>query len=300
SAVAMPITGWLADRIGRRTLFLASVIGFIITSMACGAAQNLEEMVAFRFLQGVSAAFIGPLSQSVMLDLNPPERHARAMSIWGMGIMVGALMGPILAGWLTESAGWRWVFYVTLPVGLATLALMWALLPATPRLGRKFDLFGFSMLALGLAALQLMLDRGAQKDWFDSAEIWIETGFAAACLWMFFVHLLTGRNTLFDRKMLADRNLLTALGFMVVIGIVMFSSMALLPPMLQRLFGWPVIDTGWVLAVRGIGIFVSMSIAGQLLGRIDARWLVGPGLLIAAYSLYQMSPWSLVTGGWPA
>lgn len=299
TAVAMPITGWLADRVGRRRLFLLSVFGFIIASMACGAAQNLEEMVLFRFLQGISAAFIGPLSQSVMLDINPPERHARAMSIWGMGIMVGPILGPIIGGWLTESANWRWVFYVNLPVGAATFALMWALLPATGRKSRKFDLFGFSMLALGLASLQLMLDRGAQEDWFDSIEIWIECGVSVACLWMFVIHLLTGRNTLFDRKMLADRNLLTALGFMVVIGVVMFSSIALLPPMLQRLFDWPVIDTGWVLAVRGIGILISMAIAGRLLGKIDARWLVGSGLAIAAYSLWQMSHWSLMMGAWP-
>lgn len=296
SAVAMPITGWLADRIGRRRLFLTAVTGFIIASMACGAAQNLEEMVVFRFLQGISAAFIGPLSQSVMLDINPPEKQARAMSIWGMGIMIGPILGPILGGWLTESVNWRWVFYVNLPVGLATLALMWALLPATGTRERKFDLFGFSMLALGLAALQLMLDRGAQQDWFDSIEIWIEMGIAAACLWMFVIHLLTARNPLFNRQMLADRNLATAMGFMVVIGVVMFASMALLPPMLQRLFGWPVIDTGWVLAVRGVGILASMWVAGQLLGKIDARWMVGTGLIIAALSLWQMSHWSLEMG----
>ena len=299
SAVAMPITGWLADRIGRRRLFLGAVIGFIVTSMACGAAQNLEEMVVFRFLQGVTAAFIGPLSQSVMLDINPPERHARAMSIWGMGIMVGPILGPVLGGWLTESANWRWVFYVNLPVGLLTLAMLWALLPATGTRRRKFDLFGFSMLALGLAALQLMLDRGAHEDWFDSVEIWIELGVAIACLWIFAVHMVTGRDTLFNRRMVADRNFVTALGFMIVIGIVMFASMALLPPMLQGLFGWPVIDTGWVLAVRGVGILFSMAIAGRLMGRIDARWLVGIGLVIGAYSLWQMSHWSLAMGMGP-
>ncbi|MDT7530145.1 MDR family MFS transporter [Sphingopyxis sp. SE2] len=297
SAIAMPITGWLADRIGRRELFLGAVAGFIVASMACGAAQTLDQMVAFRFMQGIFAAFIGPLSQSVMLDINPPERHARAMSIWGMGIMIGPILGPVLGGWLTESVNWRWVFYVNLPVGLLTLAMMWALLPATRRTDRKFDLFGFSMLALGLAALQLMLDRGAHEDWFNSVEIWIECGVAIACLWMFFVHLFTARgDTLFNRKMLADRNLVTAMGFMVVIGVVMFASMALLPPMLQNLFGWPVIDTGIVLAVRGVGILMSMWVAGQLLGRIDARWLVGTGLLIAAYSLWQMSHWSLMMG----
>ena len=299
SAIAMPITGWLADRIGRRELFLAAIAGFIVASMACGAAQSLEQMVAFRFLQGIFAAFIGPLSQSVMLDINPPERHARAMSIWGMGIMIGPILGPVLGGWLTESANWRWVFYVNLPVGLVTLALMWALLPAMRRTSRKFDLFGFSMLALGLAALQLMLDRGAHLDWFDSIEIWIELGVATACLWMFFVHLFTARAPLFSRAMLADRNLVTAMGFMIVIGIVMFASMALLPPMLQNLFGWPVIDTGLVLAVRGVGILASMWVAGQLLGKVDARWLVGTGLAIAAYSLWQMSHWSLAMGMQP-
>lgn len=299
SAVAMPITGWLADRIGRRELFLAAIVGFILASMACGAAQSLEQMVAFRFLQGIAAAFIGPLSQSVMLDINPPDRHARAMSIWGMGIMIGPILGPVLGGWLTESANWRWVFYVNLPVGLLTLAMMWALLPATRTRDRKFDLFGFSMLALGLAALQLMLDRGAHNDWFDSIEIWIECGVAIACLWMFVIHLFTAHNTLFNRKMLADRNLVTGMSFMVVIGIVMFASMALLPPMLQNLFGWPVIDTGLVLAVRGVGILISMWVAGRLLGKVDARWMVGTGLLIAAYSLWQMSHWSLEMGAQP-
>lgn len=297
AAVAMPITGWLADRIGRRELFLGAVVGFILTSMACGAAQSLEQMVVFRFLQGVSAAFIGPLSQSVMLDINPPERHARAMSIWGMGIMIGPILGPVLGGWLTEQANWRWVFYVNLPVGIITLAMLWALLPATRRTDRRFDLFGFSMLALGLAALQLMLDRGAHEDWFDSIEIWIECGVAIACFWMFGVHLLTSRqDTVFDRTMLADRNLITAMLFMIVIGVVMFASMALLPPMLQNLYGWPVIDTGLVLAVRGVGVLISMAIAGRLLGKVDARWLVGVGLAIAAFSLWQMSHWSLAMG----
>ena len=296
SAVAMPITGWLADRIGRRELFLIAIAGFIIASMACGAAQSLEQMVAFRFLQGVFAAFIGPLSQSVMLDINPPERHARAMSIWGMGIMIGPILGPVLGGWLTEQASWRWVFYVNLPFGMLTLAMMWALLPATKKTSRRFDLFGFSMLALGLAALQLMLDRGAHADWFDSAEIWIACCVAVACLWMFVVHMVTARAPLFSRAMLNDRNLVTAMGFMIVVGVVMFASMALLPPMLQNLFGWPVIDTGLALAVRGIGILISMAVAGRLLGKIDPRLLVGTGLVVAAFSLWQMSHWSLAMG----
>lgn len=296
TAVAMPITGWLADRVGRRELFLAAVLGFIITSMACGAAQTLEQMVMFRFLQGIAAAFIGPLSQSVMLDINPPERHGRAMSIWGMGIMVGPILGPLLGGWLTEMANWRWVFYVNLPVGILTLAMMWALLPTSGRSRRRFDLFGFSLLALGLAALQLLLDRGAHEDWYASLEIWIETGVAFACLWIFVVHLFYAKNPLFDRAMMRDRNMVTALGFMIVIGLAMFASMALLPPMLQNLFGWPVIDTGLVLSGRGVGILFSIWLAGRLLGLVDPRWLVGIGFSIAAISLWMMSRWSLEMG----
>jgi MFS transporter, DHA2 family, multidrug resistance protein len=293
SAVAIPITGWLADQIGSRRLFLIAVGGFILSSMACGAAANLQAMVLFRLAQGVFAAFIGPLGQSVMLDINPPEKHGRAMAIWGMGIMIGPIMGPVLGGWLTDNYSWRWVFYVNAPIGVLTFALLWALLPTRDIRKRRFDLFGFSMLAIGLASLQLMLDRGAHLDWFDSWEIIIEAGIAMSALWMFVVQMFTSRNPLFERAMLTDRNLMASLGFMVVIGIVMFASMALLPPMLQRLFGYPVIDTGLILSLRGIGILISMGFAGRMLGKIDSRILVGTGLSITAISLWQMSGWSL-------
>ncbi len=299
SAIAIPTTGWLSDRIGQRQLFLIAVGGFVIASMACGAATNLEEMVLFRFAQGIFAAFLGPLSQAVMLDINPPSRHARAMSIWGMGIMIGPIMGPILGGWLTENYNWRWVFYVNLPIGLVALALLWALLPVRETRSRKFDLFGYSMLAIGLAALQLLLDRGAGEDWFNSTEIWIEAAICVSALWMFVVQMLTGKNPLFGRDLIGDRNFITGLFFMVVIGIVMFANMALLPPMLQRLFGYPVIDTGLILAVRGIGIVISMAVAGRLLVIIDARLMVGTGLVIASFSLWQMSHWSLAMDSGP-
>ena len=299
SAIAIPTTGWLSDRIGQRRLFLVAVSGFVIASMACGAATNLEEMVLFRFAQGTFAAFIGPLSQAVMLDINKPSRHARAMAIWGMGVMIGPILGPILGGWLTENYNWRWVFYVNLPLGIITLALLWALLPARPKRERKFDLFGYAMLAIGLAALQLMLDRGASEDWFQSTEIWIEAAVCVAALWMFIVQLLTGKNPLFPKDLLKDRNFLTGLFFMVVVGIAMFANMALLPPMLQRLFGYPVIDTGLLLAVRGVGILVSMALAGRLIAILDARIMVGSGLVIASFSLWQMSHWSLAMDSGP-
>jgi MFS transporter, DHA2 family, multidrug resistance protein len=293
TAVAIPVTGWLANRIGSRQLFLWAVGGFVLSSMACGAAANLEQMVVFRFLQGVFAAFIGPLSQTVMLDINPPERHARAMSIWGMGIMIGPIMGPVLGGWLTDNYSWRWVFYVNVPFGIACFALLWTLLPSRPIVRRQFDIFGFAMFAIGLTSFQLMLDRGASEDWFNSTEILIEASVAIAAFWMFGIQMLTAQHPLFERNMLFNRNLITSLGFMLVVGTVMFASMALLPPLLQRLFGYPVIDTGIILSLRGIGILISMGVAGKLLGKIDARILVGTGFAITGLSLWQMSHFSL-------
>lgn len=299
SAIAFPLTGWLSERFGSRNLFLTAVAGFVLASMLCGISTSLSEMVLFRVFQGVFAAFIGPLSQTVMLDINPQERHGKAMSVWGMGIMVGPILGPIIGGWLTENYDWRWIFYVNLPIGAVTFAMLWALLPSQPLKRRGFDLFGFSMLALALASVQLMLDRGQQLDWFQSPEIWIEAGIAAAGFWVFAVHIATGRNALFEPQLFANRNFATSLFLIFIVGIVMFATMALLPPMLQTIYGYPVIDAGLLVAPRGIGILVSMFIAGQLIGKVDPRWLIGAGMILATYSLYLMTGWALDMGARP-
>jgi MFS transporter, DHA2 family, multidrug resistance protein len=293
-AVAMPITGWLSDRIGSRNLFLIAVIGFTIASMLCGIATNLEEMVMFRILQGIFAAFIGPLSQTVLLDINPPEKAPRAMTIWGMGIMVAPIFGPMVGGWLTESYNWRWVFFINLPIGIPTIAVLWWLLPSRPRSTRRLDLFGFSMLALGLASLQFMLDRGQHEDWFESWEILITLGIALSALWMFAVHSFTAREPLFDRRMMSDRTFLTALMFGMLIGLMMFGIFALLPPMMQTLYGYSVFDTGVLLAPRGLGILLAMAIAGRLIQHVDPRYLIFGGFTIVAASMWLMTGWALV------
>ena len=294
SAVAMPVTGWLADRVGARRLFILSVAGFILASMLCGMAQNLEEMVLFRALQGVAGAFIPALSQSFMLDTSRPSRHAQVMAIWGMGIMIGPILGPILGGWLTESANWRWVFYVNLPVGILALAVLMAELPHRDGIARRFDLFGFAILGLALASFQLLLDRGAHLDWFASGEIWLYTFLAASAAWIAVVHMASAKNPLFEGALFADRNFSLALSFMVVIGVVMFANMALLPPMLQGLFGYGVIDTGIVLMPRGVGVLISMQLSGVLIRRgLDARMVVATGFAITAFSQWQMAHWSL-------
>jgi DHA2 family multidrug resistance protein len=294
SAVAMPITGWLSDRIGGRRLFIGSVVGFIAASMLCGMAQNLTEMVIFRALQGVAGAFIAPLSQAFMLDTTRPSKQPQMMAIWGMGVMIGPILGPVLGGWLTENWNWRWVFYVNLPVGLLSLAILMAQLPHRDAAKRRFDLFGFALLAVALSSFQLFLDRGQQVDWFQSLEIWIYAGLAAGCAWMAVIHFATSNNPLFATRLFADRNFSIALLIMLVMGMVMFAPVALLPPMLQHLFGYGVIDTGMVLMPRGIGVLISMQFAGLAIRRgLDARPVIIFGFLLMSLSLWFMAQWSL-------
>ncbi|MFN5781819.1 MAG: DHA2 family efflux MFS transporter permease subunit, partial [Novosphingobium sp.] len=294
TAVAMPLTGWLADRFGSRNLFIASVTGFIISSMLCGMAQNLTQMVIFRALQGATGAFISPLSQAAMIDTNKPSRQAQMMALWGMGIMIGPILGPFLGGWLTENWNWRWVFFVNVPLGAVSLAIMLAELPSRPKTHRRFDMTGFVLIALLLGSLQMLLDRGNHVDWFDAAESWIYAGLALATGWMAMIHFTTAEHPLFRRELFANSNFVVALLFMLIIGVVMFATMALLPPMLQHLFGYSVIGTGEAMVPRGIGTLISMQLSGILVRRgYDTRLLVGVGFAIAALSLWQMSGWSL-------
>ena len=297
SAVAIPVTGWLADRIGSRNLFLWAVAGFVAASALCGIATSLPEMVAFRVLQGIAAAFMNPLSQTVMLDINPPSRQAGAMAIWGQGVMVGPILGPVIGGWLTDNYNWRWCFYVNVPVGIACFAILWALLPSREIRRRRLDAFGFTALAIAICAFQVMLDRGQEQDWFTSPEILVEAAVAGIAAWLFAVQLFTAKRPMFDRALFGNRNLVTGLGFMIVTGVLMMASMALLPPMLQSLYGYSVFDAGLLLVPRGIGLVISMAIAGRLIARgVDPRLIVGTGLAVAAASLFDMTQWTLVMG----
>jgi MFS transporter, DHA2 family, multidrug resistance protein len=293
-AVAMPITGWLADRVGSRRLFILSVIGFVLSSMLCGLSQNIEQMVLFRALQGATGAFITPLSQAALVDINRPSRQGQMMGLWGMGIMIGPIAGPLLGGWLTQNWNWRWVFYVNVPLGIAALTILLAGLPSRPLVRRRFDLAGFALIAIALTAAQLMLDRGNHVDWFASIEIWLYAGLALAAGWMAVIHFATTREPLFSRALFADTNFVVAMLSILVVGVVMFANMALLPPMLQHLFGYGVIDTGLALTPRGIGVLLSMQVATILMRRgADTRVLVALGFVLAGTSLWQMTSWSL-------
>lgn len=292
SAVMTPVTGWLSDRIGKRELFLLSVAGFVVTSVACGLAWSLPSMVAFRLMQGIFGAAIVPLSQTFLLDINPPEKAGQAMALWGAGIMVGPIIGPTLGGWLTESYNWRWVFLVNLPVGIAAFAGCFIYLPRSTLKKRPFDFFGFLMLSMAIGALQLMLDRGEGQDWFSSTEIWIYLFLLFSGMWVFVLHIRGAARPFLDPRMFLDRNFVTGLIFIFVVGIILLASLALLPPMLTQIFGYPTMTTGMVMAPRGVGTMISMLIVGRLVRVVDARILVAGGLILTAVSLWIMTGFS--------
>ena len=297
SAIALPTTGWLSDRIGRRMLFTLATAGFTLSSAICGIAVSLPMMVTARIVQGLCGAFLAPMSQAIMYDINPPEKHVQAMTLWGMVIMVGPITGPVLGGWITENFDWRWVFYINVPIGIATAVGAWLLLTDTEATGRRFDWIGFVLLALGLASIQLILDRGVQLDWYTSTEIWIETGLAVSALWAFVVHSATAPEPLLPRALFADRNLVTALVAITVIGGILIAGAALVAPMLQRLLNFPVFQAGLLTAPRGVGTVIGMVIAGRLSSRVDARIIIFTGVSLMVVSLWQMTGFSLQMDG---
>ncbi|ARE41209.1 Inner membrane component of tripartite multidrug resistance system [Rhodovulum sp. P5] len=289
AAVATPLTGWMAATLGRRAVFVTAIAGFTGASLLCGMATSLPEMVAFRIVQGIFGAVLVPLAQSVILDINPKEKIGQAMAIYGAGIMVGPIAGPTLGGWLTESFNWRFVFLVNLPIGILALLGVLIFMPRDETRRRPFDFFGFAMLAIALAALQLMLDRGQQADWFASLEIWTYLVLMLSGFWVFLIHCWTAEHPFIDLRMFRDRNLSLGLVFIFMIGLTLFSGLALLPPLLQHIMGYPVVTTGLVMAPRGVGTMISMILAGRLVNRVGAQRLILVGLALSIWSLWMMA-----------
>jgi DHA2 family multidrug resistance protein len=299
SAVAMPLTGWLAERFGRRALFTVAIAGFTASSALCGLSNSLVLMVVARLLQGVFGAFIVPMSQAVMYDINPPENHVRAMTIWGMAIMIGPIMGPVLGGYLTDSWNWRWVFFINVPIGLVASVAAWILLPSSRKERRPFDMLGFLLLTIALGSLQLMLDRGTQLDWFSSSEIVIEAGIAVAAFWAFAVHMATAPHPLVPIALFRNSNFVASILMLAVAGGIMMAGAALAAPMLQQLLGYSVYDAGLLIMPRGVGTVVGMVLAGRLAGKIDSRLVIGFGMLLLAWSLHMMTGFNLMMGSGP-
>lgn len=297
SAIGTPLTGWLCDRFGQKSIFLFSVAGFTAASVLCGISGSLAQIVIARLLQGLFGAALVPLSQAVLLDINPREKHGSAMAVWGMGVMVGPILGPTLGGWLTDSYNWRWVFFINVPVGAMAFYGIWKYIKNVPGARRmNFDMFGFATLSLAIGALQMLLDRGEQNDWFASLETWIEMIVLLVNFSYFIAHtLLTPANESFiDYHLLKNRNYVTGLLFIFIVGMVLFATRALVPTMLQNLMGYSAQATGLATAPSGLGTMLAMLIVGRLVGKVDLRLLLAAGFGITAFSLWKMTSYTLV------
>jgi MFS transporter, DHA2 family, multidrug resistance protein len=293
AAIGTPLTGWLATNFGTKRLLLGSMAGFTVASVLCGLAGSIYQIVAFRFVQGICGAALVPLAQTILLNIYPREKAGGAMAIWGAGVMLGPIIGPTLGGWLTDTYNWRWVFYINVPIGIIAFLTLAKFAQESPTHRRGFDFFGFAMLSLAVGTLQLMLDRGGLKDWFSSNEILIELGIALAAFWVFLVHCATSANPFVTLGLFKDRNFSSGNVLMFLVSLVIYSSTALLPTLLQVVLNYPVVSAGVLMTPRGFGTVFSMLLVGKLTNRFDARLLMLIGFLISAYSFWIPSGWSL-------
>jgi DHA2 family multidrug resistance protein len=297
AAIMTAPVGWIANRFGRKRIFILCSGGFTIASVLCGLAQDINQMVLFRLLQGMCGAALVPLSQAVMLDSYALHERAKAMSIWGMGVMMGPIMGPSLGAWLTETYSWHWVFFVNLPFGIFTVLGLLVFMDETKKNRElRFDWFGFLALAVGIGALQIALDRGEQLGWTESNEIIAEFIVSIAGFYYFFAHSFTTSRPFIQFAIFKDKNFIGGCVFMAVMGLVLFSTMALSSPYLQNVIGYPIITAGLLLASRGCGTFVAMMIVGRLMRYIEARTLIVGGLSLTCLSLFYMTGWTDQTG----
>jgi MFS transporter, DHA2 family, multidrug resistance protein len=293
AAIMTPPTGYLTGRFGLKRVFLVSVAGFTVASMLCGMAQSLVQIVLFRILQGLFGAALVPLSQTVLLNINPRERQGSAMALWGVAVMAGPVLGPVLGGWLTETYSWRYVFYINLPIGALAFVGMSVFLPeASGNTRAKLDWFGFGTLSLAIGALQVVLDRGEELDWFGSSEIVIEAIIAASALYLFLAHTFTAHEPFVRPSLFRDRNFTAGILFVAIVGLTYYASLALQPPYLQNLMNYPIVSAGFVLGPRGVGTMGAMMVVGKLIGRVDTRLLLAVGLGLTAWSFYAMTGWT--------
>jgi DHA2 family multidrug resistance protein len=290
AAIMTPLSGWLAGQIGRRRVLLFSILGFTVASVLCGLSQSLPEIIGARLLQGACGAALVPMAQAVLLDINPPSQHARAMAAWSMAVTIGPIFGPALGGWLTDHYTWRWVFFINVPVGILCFIGTASFMKETPKRKSRFDFFGFAALAIAIGAFQLTIDRGQTEDWFNSPQIITTACICGVALYLFVIHMLTAKDEPFlSPALFKDRNYMTSNVFIFVVGVVLFATLALLPPLLQDLLNYPVVLTGLVTAPRGVGTLVAMFFVGRFLAKTDYRIIVAAGLAITAVSMWQMS-----------
>lgn len=299
AAIMTPPSGFLSAKFGRKKVLMTAIAGFVVASVLCGLAQSLPQIVAFRLLQGMFGASLVPLSQGILLDIYSVEERGSAMALFGISVMVGPVLGPVIGGWLTDHMSWRWVFYINIPIGaLAFFGIMTFVTETKLDASAKLDWFGFGMLSLTIAALQLFLDRGEQLDWFSSGEIIIEALVCASAFYLFLVHTFTAERSFVKPRLFLDRNFAVSMLFIFIVGITYLASLALMTPYLQTLMGYPVVTAGIVMGPRGLGTMVCMFIVGRLIGKVDTRILLLVGLGLTAWAMYDMTGWTPDVSQW--
>jgi DHA2 family multidrug resistance protein len=302
AAIMTPPSGFLANRFGRQRVLMVAIAGFVLASVLCGIAQSLFEIVGFRLLQGFFGAALVPIAQSILLDIYTQEERGSAMALFGVSVMVGPVLGPVIGGYLTDQFSWRWVFYINVPIGALAFAGIWYFLKETKiSAAAKLDWLGFGSLSVAIAALQVFLDRGAQLDWFSSFEILIEAVVCVSAFYIFLVHTFTAdtaEHSFVNPKLFLDRNFSVGMLFIFIVGITYLASMALLTPYLQTLMGYPVVTAGLVMGPRGLGTMACMFLVGRLIGKVDTRILLMIGLLLTAWAMYDMTGWNQNVSQW--
>ena len=301
NAIILPITGWLANYFGRKKLLILSVTGFTAASFLCGLAPTLPVLIVCRILQGAAGGALQPLSQAVLLEAFPPEERGKAMGFWGLGIVVAPILGPVLGGWLTDSYSWRWVFYINIPIGILSIFMTKMFIfdpPYIKRTSTKIDFWGIGLLAVGIGALQVILDKGQEEDWFASHVIQILTVITVAGIAAFIWNELKTSEPVVQLGIFKFRTYSSGVFLMTMVGFVLYGSLVLLPLLMQTLLGYPSLQAGFALAPRGMGSFIAMPVVGAILSKFDPRKLLGLGLVVGAATLFQLSRLTLDAGYW--
>ena len=299
AAVVMPLTGYLSARLGRRRLLIVSIVGFVVTSALCGVSWTLGSMVAFRLLQGICGAPLVPLSQAILLDAFPREKHGQALAIFGLGIIVAPVLGPTFGGWLTDTFVWRAVFYINVPIGVFALLLAMGNLPRSEVKYMQTDWVGLILLVLAVGSLQMVLDQGQTRDWFNSRFIQVFTAISFFASVAFFMRGWNNPKNIVDLSLLKDRNFLAGLLAITAYGVTLFGTIALLPLLTQRLMGYPAMSAGMLFIPRAVASAIALSITGNyLMNWIDARILVAAGIVLSAVGTMMMAGLSLQADAW--
>jgi DHA2 family multidrug resistance protein len=301
NAIVLPMTGWLAGRFGRKRLLTLSVTGFTIASFFCGLAPSLPFLIVFRIIQGACGGGLQPLSQAILLESFPPEKRGQALGFWALGIVVAPMLGPVVGGWLTDNYSWRWVFYINVPIGVLAIMLTQAFVFDPPYLKKEktgIDYWGIGLLVLGMGALQIMLDKGQEEDWFSSQFIVVLAVLAAIGLAALVVRELMADHPVIDLSVFKYRSYAVGTFLMTIVGFVLYGSTVLLPLLMQEVLGYTATHAGVTNLPRGMASFLFMPVVGFLVGKVDARKLLAMGFLGTAFAMYRLSQLSLDVGFW--